>query len=140
MADGGGTGQFGDEVKQAVAEVAKDVKDSVGEMIEQGVQSVAGPTLTPQQIQQKQLADQKKLAETRRQIAFLKKIDEEQKQVRAVNKQKESQRLQAQANTSEVNQGATQRTSEVRKAKKPGLPEEVLRTQIEIKAGKGVGG
>ena len=53
-------GQFTEEIEQATNEVAGDVKDSVGEMIEQGIQSVAGPKLTPQsfdsaQDKQKQL-------------------------------------------------------------------------------------
>lgn len=126
-----------DSFKGAVAEVAKDVKDAVGEMIEQGVQSVAGPQLTAQQIQQKQLEDQKKMAEARRKIAWLKKIDEEQKQVRQVNKQKESQRLQS---LKQETQTKAIQKIQAQQAKKPVLPEEVLRTQVEIKVGKGVVG
>lgn len=56
-----GVKQFTGEIKQAASEVAKDVTDTVGEMIEQGVQSVTGTPLTPQQIQQKQMEDQKKI-------------------------------------------------------------------------------
>lgn len=84
------------------SEVAKDIKDAVGEMIEQGVQSVAGPRLTPQQIQQKQLQDQKDLAKVRRNIEWLKRVDEEQKRVREQNKQKEIQRLQTQQQAEQV--------------------------------------
>lgn len=139
MADGGSRiQQTTQEVAQAVGEVAKDVKDAVGEMIEQGVQSVAGPTLTPQQIQQKQLEDQKKLAETRRKIKFIEKVDQEQKMVRQANKQKATDRLQSQQQKA---QAKTVQKIQSQQAKKPiGLPEEVLRTQAEYKPGKGVGG
>ncbi|MDD5416121.1 MAG: hypothetical protein PHE48_03920 [Candidatus Daviesbacteria bacterium] len=103
MADGGNAiKQFGGEVAQAAGEVAKDVKDSVGEALEQGVQSVVGTQLTPQQIQQKQLEDQKKLTEARRKIAFYQKIDQEQKAVRQQNKQKEMQKLQTQQQEKQV--------------------------------------
>ncbi|MDD5147640.1 MAG: hypothetical protein PHV63_03800 [Candidatus Daviesbacteria bacterium] len=103
MADGGSAiKQFGGEVAQVVGEVAKDVKDSVGQAIEQGVQSVVGTQLTPQQIQQKQLEDQKKLAETRRKIDFYKQTDQAQKQVREENKQKEMQKLQNQQQEEQV--------------------------------------
>ena len=125
-------------MRSTVVEVAKDVKDAVGEMIEQGVQSVAGSTLTPQQVQQKQQDEQKQLTEARRKIAWYSKTDQEQKQVIQANKQKESQRLQnqQQEKVEEVQQvQATQGT------KTPsGLPEEVLRTQAELKVGKGIGG
>lgn len=130
--------QFSQEVAQVTSEVVRDVKDAVGEMIEQGVQSAVGQQLTPYQIQQKQLEEQKQLQEARRKIAFLKRIDQEQKTVREANKQKETQRLQAQQQNQTVKeqQAVTQQTS-----KKPGqLPEEVLRTQVEFKPGKGVGG
>ncbi len=66
MADSGNAiGQFTDEVEQATSEMAEDVKDSVGEMIEQGVQTTFGPKLTPQQIQQKQAEDQKRMTKVR---------------------------------------------------------------------------
>ena len=61
MADGAsGVKQFSEEMGQAAGEVAKDVKDSVGEVLEQGVQSVVGTQLTPQQIQRKEIERQKK--------------------------------------------------------------------------------
>ena len=94
MADSGGMKQFAGEMGQETLDVAKDVKDSVGEAIEQGVQSVIGPKLTPLQIQQKQQQDQQKLSETRRVIQHYKDIDVAQKRVREQNKQKEQQRLQ----------------------------------------------
>ena len=83
-----------DSIKATVSEVAKDIKDAVGEMAEQGVQSVVGSQLTPQQIQQKQLQDQKDLSEARRKVEFYKKASQEQKVVRQANQQKEQQRLQ----------------------------------------------
>lgn len=95
MADSGsGISQATEEVAQTVGEVAKDVKDAAGEAIEQGIQSVVGIQLTPQQIQQKQLEDQKKLAEARGKIAFWEKTQKEQIKVRQEMKQKEEQRLQ----------------------------------------------
>jgi len=100
MADSG-VKQFTDEMGQAVGEVAQDLKDEVGRSLEQAAQSAAG-TPTAQQLQpfdstqgkQKQLEDQKKLAEARRKIAFWKKTQEEQLKVRQEMKQKEEQRLQ----------------------------------------------
>lgn len=121
-------------MKSTVAEVARDVKDAVGEAIEQGVQSVVGPQLTAQQIQQKQLEDQKKLAETRRKIAWYKNIAEEQKRVRQKTEQKETDRLQSQQQEKQVEIQQAQ-AKQVKKT-----PEEVLRTQVEIKVGKGIGG
>jgi|SRR3989344_6341498 len=122
-------------MRSTVVEVAKDVKDAVGEMIEQGVQSVAGSTLTPQQVQQKQQDEQKQLTEARRKIAWYKKIDDEQKRVRQANQQKETQRLQAQQQENQVKTGRTVQRQQL--TKKPGqLPEEILRTQAEYKPGK----
>lgn len=127
-------------MRQAITEVAKDVKDDVGEMIEQGVQSVVGKQLTPQQIQQKQLQDQKELAEARRKIAWFKKLDEEQKGVREANKQKEIQRLQ--------NQKQQVQGQKIQKAQMPQSPkrsgqmlrEDIARSQAERGKGRGVGG
>lgn len=135
MSDSGSGGnQFAGEVVDTVKEVAADVKDSVGEAIEQGVQSVAGPQLTSQQIQQKQLEDQKQLAETRRKIAWLKNVDQEQKVVRQVNKQKESQRVET------VKQEKQVEVQQIQAKQQKKTPEEVLRSQAELRAGKGVGG
>lgn len=103
MADSGnGISQATEEVVQAAGEVAKDVKDSVGQVLEQGVQSVAGPNLTPQQVQQKQQQEQQQLAETRRKIDWYKKIDEEGKRVRQENLLKEKKRLESQEQEKEV--------------------------------------
>ena len=136
MSDSGGS-KFSGEVVEAVKQVATDFKDVVGEMIEQGMQSVAGLTLTPQQIQQKQQEDQKDLAQARWKIEQLKKIDQEQKQVRRVNQQKEQQRLQSeqQEKQEEVQQVQIQTAKEQQT-----VSEEVLRSRTELKIGKGVGG
>ncbi|MBI2597183.1 hypothetical protein HYW41_03440 [Candidatus Daviesbacteria bacterium] len=123
-------------MKSTLLEVAKDVKDAVGEMIEQGVQSVAAPQLTPKQIQQKQGEDQKQILEARRKIAWYQKIDEEQKKVRAQSQQKEAQRLQSEQRQEQAEVQQTQ----IKQVQKQATPEEVLRTQIERKAGKGLGG
>ncbi|MBI2039780.1 hypothetical protein HYT18_01785 [Candidatus Microgenomates bacterium] len=95
MADSGGTvKQFTDEMETAVRDVTRDVKDSVGQAIEQGVQSVAGTQLTPQQLQQKELERQKQLAETRRKLNWWNDLREDQRRVREQEKQKQLQRQQ----------------------------------------------
>ncbi len=87
-------GQFQDELEQTGGEVVQDIKDSVGEAIEQGVQSVVGTPLTQQQIQQKQQDEQKKIMEARRKISFWQKTDQEQKNIRMQEKQKKMQKQQ----------------------------------------------
>ena len=75
MADSGGGGnQFGSEMKSTVAEVAKDVKDAVGEMIEQNVRTAVGSQLTPQQQQQKQQQEQQDLEKARKVINYYKNL------------------------------------------------------------------
>lgn len=102
MANNGIIGQFADETAETVREIAQDVKDEVGQMVEQGIQSIAGTQLTPQQIQQKQAEDQKEIAENRRKIAFYKQTAQEQQQVRQQNQQKEQQRLKTQQEEKQV--------------------------------------
>ena len=129
----------------AVGEIVKDVKDAVGEAIEQGVQSVVGTTLNPQQMnkptvseQQKQLEDQKKLAETRRIIEHYKRIDTEQKGVRQQIKQKEMQKQQEEQ---QEQMKTIQQKQLQMEAKKPiVLREDIARTQAERGKGRGVGG
>jgi|SRR3989344_1618592 len=136
MSDSGEGNQFGGEVIEAIKETGNEVVDAVGEAIEQGVQSVIGPKLTPQQIQQKQQQDQRDLAETRRRISWLRNIDEEQKKVREANMQKEQQRLESQQQDKQEEVQKIQ----IQQAKQVKTPEEVLRAQAERKVGKGVGG
>ena len=135
MVDGGASGikQVTEETAQAVGEIAKDVKDAVGEMIEQNVQTAVGPKLTPQQVQQKQQEDQKNLAETRRKIEFLKNIDQEQKRVREANRQKEAQRLQDQKQEKQVIE-----MKKEEKKKQPMNPAIAYAGKVEFK--RGVGG
>lgn len=124
-------GQFKDEVEQTASEVAQDVKDSVGQMIEQGVQSVIGTNLTPQQIQQKQQEEQKQIAEARRKIAFYQKTAQEQQIVRQENKQKEQQGLQ--------NKQQEEQVLKIKKEEKKTVNPALAYTgKIEIK--RGVGG
>lgn len=134
MADGGNViGKFADELEQPTKEAGEELKDAVGEAIEQGVQSVFGPQLTPQQIQQKQVDDQKQLTETRRKLEFYTRTDQEQKRVAAENKQKEEQRLQ--------NQKQEEKEEEVEKEEKkkqPINPAIAYAGKVEIK--RGVGG
>mgnify|MGYP001566856090 CR=1 FL=1 len=140
MADGAsGVKQFAEELGQAAGEVTKDVKDSVGEALEQGVQSVTGTQLTPQQIQQKETERQKKLAENRRIIAHYGKIKQDQKTVRDQEKQKQIQTQQA-----EIQQQQTKKIQQVKQqaVKIPGQPlrEDLARTQVERSKGRGIGG
>lgn len=139
MADSGsGISQATQEVVQAANEVAKDVKDSVGEAIEQGVQSMVGTKLTPQQIQQKQLEDQKKLAETRRVIEHYKRVDAEQEQVRQHIKQKDAQKQQEEQQ--EQMKKIQQKQIQMEVKKPITLREDIARTQAERGKGRGVGG
>ncbi|MBI2020825.1 hypothetical protein HYS94_05450 [Candidatus Daviesbacteria bacterium] len=95
MADSAsGIKQIGEEVVETTEEVVKDTKDQVGQAIEQGVQSVVGIQLTPQQIQQRQLDEQKKLAKVRRDIQWYKDIQVAQKAIREKEKQKKLQKDQ----------------------------------------------
>ncbi|MBI2334770.1 hypothetical protein HYU96_03115 [Candidatus Daviesbacteria bacterium] len=125
-------GQFKDEVEQTSGEVVQDVKDQVGEAIEQGVQSVVGSQLTPQQLQEQEIQRQKQLSYTRKWLGDLQRAQEK---VRAETKQKEQQRLQAQKEEKQV--------SEMKKEekKKKQIPDEVrARAMAETKVGRGVGG
>ena len=132
---GGGIQQASEEVVQTAGEVAQEVKDAVGESIEQGVQSVVGPKLTPQQIQQQQIEKQQKEAEDNKQISyvrnFLKTVDQEQKAVIEQNKQKEAQRLQ--------NQQQEEQASEAKEEQKKQSVNPALANigKVEIKGGVG---
>ncbi len=132
-------GQFQDEIEQTSNEVTEDAKDSVGEAIEQGVQSIVGPQLTPQQQQEKQQQDQKKEIDRQKQLSYTRKwlgdLQKAQEKVRAENKQKEQQRLQAQQEEEQVTE-----TKKEEKKKKQITDEARARTMAETKVGKGVGG
>lgn len=136
MADGGsGVKQFAGEMGQAASDVAKDIKDEVGQMVEQGVQSVVGPKLTPKQLQQKELERQKKMAEARRKIKWWQDIAAAQKAVREKEKQKELQRQQQTQQQQQIKQFT------IEQKKRQPLPEEVrARSMVERKTGRGVGG
>lgn len=133
-------GQFTDEVEEITEKVVQDVKDSVGEAIEQGVQSVVGTPLTQQQMQQKQKEDQDKMIEARRKIAFWQKLDQEQKALRMKKKQEEMQKKQEESQEKQVKK--VEQIEQKQAIKKPGvLSEEVLaRSQMERSKGRGVGG
>ena len=125
-------GKFADELEQPVKEAGEEIKDSVGEAIEQGVQSVVGPQLTPQQIQQRKQEDQVRLAEARRKLNFYKKLDEEQNKVRMENKQKEQQRLQDQKQEKQVEE-----VKKEEKKKQPINAAIAYAGKVEIKRGEG---
>lgn len=133
MANQNVIGQFKDEVTETAGEVAQDVKDEVGQIIEQGVQSIVGTQLTPQQIQQKQAEDQKKIAENRKKIAFYQQTAQEQQQVRQQNQQKEQQRLQVQQQEKQVAE-----IKKEEKKKQPADPAIAYAGKAEFK--RGVGG
>jgi len=126
-------GQFKDEVEQTAGEVARDVKDEVGQMVEQGIQSIVGTQLTPQQIQQKQVDDQKKIADARRKISFYQQTAQAQQKVRQEQKQKEQQRLQTQQQEEQVVE-----MKKEEKKKKPVNPAVAYAGKAEFK--RGVGG
>lgn len=137
MADAGNViGKFQDEVEEAAGEVVQDVKDSVGEMIEQGAQSVIGSQPSPQDKQKqqedqtKELDRQKNLAYTRR---WLKDVETAQEKVRQENKQKEQQRLQVQQQEKQVSE-----MKKEEKKKQPVNPATFYAGKVEFK--RGVGG
>lgn len=119
-------GQFRDEIEQTGSEVVGEIKDSVGEMIEQNV----APQLTPQQIQQKEIDRQKQLAYTRK---YFQDLQMAQAKVMAENKQKEQQRLQNQQQEKQVVE-----MKKEEKKKQPINPAVAYAGKAEIK--RGVGG
>lgn len=137
MNNGNVIGQFRDEIEETSNEVAEDAKDAVGEALEQGVQSVIGSQLTPQQLQEKQQQDQKKEIDRQKQLVYTRKwlgdLQRAQEKVRAENKQKEEQRLKAQQEEKQV---AEMKKEE--KKKKPVNPAIAYAGKAEIK--RGVGG
>lgn len=140
MADSGsGVKQFTGEMGQATSEVAKDVKDEVGQMIEQGVQSIAGKQLTPQQIQQKQQAEQQRLEQARKVINYYKTLDINIKKAQEDRKQTEAQRWQQMQQEEQAKK--VQKAQLQQAPKRPGeLREDIARTQAERGKGRGVGG
>ena len=150
MADGGsGIKQFSEEMEQATNEVAEDVKDSVGEMIEQGIQSVAGPKLTPQQIQQKQKEEQKRLDKVRGDLKWYQNIADAQKREREKERQEQlqKQRLEEQQKQEKQADAEVRGKTIISPAKKTPVPgqmvpqkEEIARTRQESGKGHGIGG
>src|SRR3989344_4254023 len=142
MADsiGGTMGQFSDEIEQTATEVSADVKDSVGEAIEAGVQSVAGPQLTPQQQQQKQQQDQAKLAEARNTINFYQDTEANLQKVREENKQNEEQRLKDFEEEMKKKRAKTGQLNPEEKKQQQPLNEAIAATRQEVGKGHGVGG
>lgn len=148
-------GDFTDEVEEATNEVAQDVKDSIGEMIEQGVQSVLGSHLTPQQInnptaseQQREVEEQKKLAKIRKTIkwyqdisAAQKKVRDEEKQKKLLLKQEEEEEKRRKKQQEEEKKKII--ISPARKTSGPGQPplrEDIALSRPELKGGHGKGG
>lgn len=146
MADGSGFKQISEEMEQAATDVAKDVKDEVGQMIEQGVQSVAGPKLTPQQIQQKELGRQKKLAHVRKWFKDLQdaraRVNQQDQQKRIQRQQQEEQEKQNKKLEEEAKKKVI--ISPARKTPQfPGqapIREDIALSRPELKGGHGKGG
>ena len=138
-------GNFTDELEEGVKEVVTEVKDAVGEAIEENAQTAMGTTLTPQQIQQQQINDQKATAEVRRKLQYHQATKADLDKEIQANKQKEAQRRQDQQQEEQQKQ---MRKIENKKASppKPGAPmeesmeaEEVARTRQESGKGHGIG-
>ncbi|MBI4035381.1 hypothetical protein HY383_00370 [Candidatus Daviesbacteria bacterium] len=142
MADSGGIKGIVAEVSQTTGEVVKDVKDSVGQAIEQGAQSVAGTQLTPQQLQQKELDRQKQLAETRRKLKWYQDLAVAQRKVREEEKQKllQKQQLEEQEKQKKKMEEEQKKQLISSPAKLPTISEAIARTQAERSKGRGVGG
>lgn len=148
----GRIGDFVEEIEQAAGEVVEDVRDQVGEAIEQGVQSITGKQLTPQQIQQQQEEDQKQLMEARKKVKWHQDVQLAQLKVREEEKQKQVQRKQQEQEEEQQRRLAKEnekRRTIVSPAKQapqiPGQPpakmeEEVARSRQEIGKGHGIGG
>lgn len=142
MSDSGSGGnQFASEMKSTVAEVAKDVKDSIGEMIEQNVQTAVGSQLTPQQQQQKKQQEQQDLEKARKVISYYKNLGADIKKAQEGRKQKEEERLKK---MQEEEQAKKMQKTQMQTSKSPppgnDLREDIARTQAERSKGRGVGG
>lgn len=140
MADsGGGIGQVTEEVVQTTGEVVKDVRDAVGEMIEQNVQATVGSQLTPQQQQQKQQQEQQELEKVRKVINYYKNLGADIKKAENERKQKEQERLKRMQEEEQAKK--VQKTQMQQAPKRPGaIREDIARTQAERGKGRGVGG
>lgn len=135
MSDSGGSKGAVAEAGKVVNEaVVKPVLDEVGKAIEEGFQSVTGKTPTPQQTQQRQADDQKKLAEATRKIEWWKQIEVQQAAVRQQKTQEQVQTQQVKTEEQQVKQYKVQEKKQNLEA------QEVARTRSEARAGKGVGG
>ncbi len=144
-------GDFTDELEQATGEVVADVKDQVGQAIEQGVQSITGSQLTPQQIQQKHQEDQQELAWNRKIIRRYQDIAASQKKVSDQDKQQQMQKQQLEDEEKKQKKLAEEAKKRVviSPAKKPPLmpgqkapsvEEELARSKQETGKGHGIGG
>lgn len=137
-------GKFTEETGELVKETARDAKDAVGEMIEQGVQSAVSPQMTPQQLQQKQQEDQKKETDRQKQLAYTRRwltdLQMAQQKIRQDEKQKKMQKQNEQ--TQEEQKKKVEQVQQKQASKKPGgtMQDALLRSQAEYKPGKGVGG
>lgn len=141
MADGvkpiGGT--FEDIGEVMNDSVAKPMKDQLGEMVEQGKQSIAPKAVAAQQVsaadaQQKNLDQQQKITEARRRIFYWQDLEAKTRAIREEEKRKEAERKQK----------AEQEEQEKKKVKQFEIQKkaEVLNTSAKGKAEikRGVGG
>ncbi len=147
---GGGPKNFAGEMKVAAGEAVRDFKDQVGQALEQGVQSVAGKQLTPQQIQQKREEEQKRLIWARKVIDYHKQTEAAMKKMREIGQQKEQQRLQEWEEKNKKDAAkkaqAKKRIISPAKANPQAIGqltqenEELLRSKQELHSGRGIGG
>lgn len=143
MADSGsGIKQATQEMAQTVKEVAKDVKDELGQMIEANVQTAVGFQLTPQQQQQKKQEEQQGLEKARKVINYYKNLGADIKKAQEERKQKEAQRLQQMQQEEQEKKAreAAKKQTFVSPQGKMNLREDIARTQAERSKGRGVGG
>lgn len=130
MADGSGVKQFIGGLAEAGSEVIKETVDVGLKALEQGVQSAVGSPISPQQIQQQEIKDQKEKARIRK---WIHDQEQEQARVRQINQQKEQQKLQSQQQEEQ-----TEEIEEDQKKTKTSNPALDAVGKIEIK--RGVGG
>lgn len=133
---GGGIGQATEEIAETVGEIAGEVKDAVGELIEQGFQSVTASPLTPQQIQQQQQQDQVRIAEQRRKIKWHQDMAASQAKVR----EEEKQRLINKGQQRQIEDQEEVNDPKAQSSKPASEREDLARTKFEKSKGGGVGG
>lgn len=130
-------GTFEDVGETLNQTVIRPVVDEVGKAIEAGIQSVVGgQTVDPQHKQQKQVEDQKNLAEWRWRLQKIKELEDSQRRIRDEQKKKQLAVQQQEEQAKEEN--VQVKEFEIFKKQKEVNPEIAAKGKAEIK--RGVGG